>query len=57
MWLAGTARPHAEELAAIEEFLQGLEICCASFVSRSDLVVGWVSLTTAQRAFPLSVKL
>ena len=23
MWLAGTARPRAEELAAIEKFLQG----------------------------------
>jgi DNA transposition AAA+ family ATPase len=23
MWLAGKARPHAEELAAIEEFLKG----------------------------------
>ena len=23
MWLAGTARPHAEELAAIEKFLKG----------------------------------
>jgi DNA transposition AAA+ family ATPase len=23
MWLAGTARPHAEQLAAIEKFLKG----------------------------------
>jgi hypothetical protein len=23
MWLAGKARPHAEELAAIEKFLKG----------------------------------
>jgi DNA transposition AAA+ family ATPase len=26
MWLAGTARPHAEELAAIEKFLKGLTV-------------------------------
>jgi DNA transposition AAA+ family ATPase len=26
MWLAGTARPRAEELAAIEKFLKGLTV-------------------------------
>jgi len=39
MWLAGTARPRAEELAAIEKFLQAWEICCAFFVSRSALYI------------------
>jgi transcriptional regulator with XRE-family HTH domain len=38
MWLAGTARPRAEELAAIEKFLQDWEICRASFVSRSEQI-------------------
>ena len=36
MWLAGTARPRAEELAAIEKFLQARERCYATFVSRSE---------------------
>jgi transcriptional regulator with XRE-family HTH domain len=40
MWLAGTARPRAEELAAIEKFLPPWEIFCASFVSCSERGAG-----------------
>jgi hypothetical protein len=48
MWLAGTARPRAEELAAIEKFLQAREKCRV-FCFALGIVVARVSQNGLRR--------